>query len=123
MSCLFDSLSTFLIDVDSGQLRRMITQFLATDPSFFEEESGRLSDILSVDNVQLGDYVNTMSSPHTWGGAIEIRAFCEMFRTRVLVEIHGRTIEFLPKQPYQCTARIHYTGNHYEPIDIVKQKT
>lgn len=120
MSCLFDSLSTFLKDTNPSQLRQMITEFLARDPSFFEEESGKLSDILRVDNVRLEDYVNAMSSPNTWGGAIEIRAFCEMYRVRVMVEIHGRTIEFLPRQPYQCTARIHYTGNHYEPIEIVR---
>lgn len=121
MSCLFDSLSTFLTDINSSQLRHIITHFLSQDPSFFEEESGKLSDILSIDNVRLEEYVNAMSNPNTWGGAIEIRAFSEIYKVRVLVQIHDRIIEFLPKHEYNFTIRIHYTGNHYEPIDIVKE--
>ena len=122
MSCLFDSLSSFLTDINSTQLRHLVTQYLSTDPSFFQEDSQKLSDVLGVDDVQLGDYVANMANSHTWGGAIEIRAFCEMFQTRVLVEIHGRRIEFLPKEEPRFTIHLHYTGNHYEPISISDEK-
>ena len=125
MCCLFDSLASFIENMDPLQLRLVLTNYLANDPIFFHElqSGGRLSQLLRFENAQtpsLQSYVQTMSHPSTWGGAIEIRAFCDVFNARVLVLVYEtrKTIEFLPWQPNDATVTlmIGYTGNHFEPI-------
>ena len=126
MSCLFDSLSHFLSNVEAHELRLMITKYLSHDPVFFEDtDHGRLSSLLQLEDtpVDLETYVKNMSDPNTWGGAIEINAFCNMLNARVEVHVmqNNQTIEFLPKNtsaPPVITFRIGYTGNHYIPISI-----
>jgi hypothetical protein len=57
----------------------MITKYLSHDPVFFEDtDNGKLSSLLQLEDtpVDLETYVKNMSDPNTWGGAIEIYAFC-----------------------------------------------
>ena len=123
MSCLFDSLSHYIENVSSHELRSMVTEYLEKDPVFFEEldNHGRLSSLLKYEDPRfsLASYVQSMKQDSTWGGAIEIRAFCELFQVRVVVRIYSneKTIEFFPqnKDPHH-TVEIGYTGNHYVPI-------
>lgn len=68
---------------------------------------------------QLSPYVQTMRSPSTWGGAIEIRAFVQLWKRPVSVYVirTRRWIEFA----YTGVAagppcKISWTGGHYEPI-------
>lgn len=117
MSCLFDSLSHFISNVDSNRLRSMIVNYLSTNPKMIEDT--RFSDLLAPGN-QPDGYIRHMSEPNTWGGAIEIKAFADMFSIRILVIVlaTGKQIEFLPKDPYTTTITVSYTGNHYEPVSI-----
>lgn len=126
MSCLFDSLASFIENMDALQLRLLLTNYLANDPIFFHElqSAGRLSQWLQFENANttsLQSYVHMMSQPSTWGGAIEIRAFCDVFNARVLVLVYEtkKTIEFVPWQQNDATVTlmIGYTGNHFEPIN------
>lgn len=124
MSCLFDALSFYIENVDGQTLRTMISEYLQQDPLFFDEKN-RLSSVLQMDDqpMSLDAYVQNMKQSSTWGGAIEIRAFCELFRARVLVKIldprHPHdVIEFLPHAPPDSTVEVGYTGNHYIPIRI-----
>ena len=55
-----------------------------------------------------------MEKDTTWGGAIEIKSFCEMFKVVVVVVYKDRNIQFIPSS--KCTDNIiylNYTGNHY----------
>lgn len=125
MSCLFDSLAHYIDNVSSQELRFMITEYLEKDPVFFDEldNYGRLSSLLQYEDARfsLPAYVKNMKEESTWGGAIEIRAFCELFQVRVIVRVYSnkKSIEFVPQsQNPHHTVEIGYTGNHYVPISI-----
>jgi len=64
----------------------------------------------------LAEYVARMRSPATWGGAIEIRAFVQIWKrpVRVLVLRTGRWIEFPSVEGSEC--KISWNGGHYEPM-------
>jgi len=119
MSCLFDSLSTF-VDINSTHLRRVIVEYLRSNPSLVENVS--FHEMLSWDNIPHGDYLDTMSSTSTWGGAIEIQAFAQLFNIQVTVSVRGssKPIEFVPTgrdvEPRLRTVCIHWTGNHFTPL-------
>jgi hypothetical protein len=80
MSCLFNSLSTF-VSVSPEKLREDICNFI-------EANSKALLPGLD-EKVLLGSdlkkYVAAMRQPGTWGGAIEIQAFCQMYNAEVRV--------------------------------------
>lgn len=121
MSCLFDSLSYFITNIDSQRLRSMIVNYLSTNPKLIEDN--KFSDLLIFEDqpVSLENYIQNMSDHNTWGGAIEIKAFADMFNVRILVNViqTGKQIEFLPKNPFTSTICLLYTGNHYEPLSIM----
>lgn len=120
MSCLFRSLSAFVSSVDEDGLRRIICNYLEQNPKIMDDLS--LQDILHVDGVHTLDYVNNMRDPSTWGSALEIRAFCEIYQVGVVVRIlpTGRDVVFKPFSLENATClnavMIGWTGNHYEPI-------
>jgi len=126
MSCLFDSLSHFVNGLDASELRKKIVEYLSKDPIFFSDlqEQGKLSVLLGSDRESpsnLENYIHQMSQEQTWGGAIEIRAFCDMFNVRVIVKIlaNNKDIEFVPgnsNEPPPNNIMIGFTGNHYVPI-------
>lgn len=121
MSCLFNSLSRFVPET-SAQLRNRICNFL-------QQNSERVLPGLS-DQVLFGmpkaKYVENMRRSSTWGGAIEIRAFCQIYNFEVeVVNIrrNGRALNrnasvmFLaPGTEPKQRARITWNGNHYEPL-------
>lgn len=123
MSCLFRSLSYFIKDMDETKLRAMIVQHMKTDPVLFDD-SLKLSEILKISQLgELSHYCQQMSLPSTWGGAIEIRVFCDLFHASVHVHVlsSGKIIEFIPfTAPQQCTLlknlHITWNGSHYEPL-------
>lgn len=116
MSCLFNSLSYFLKNVNSSQLRQLICTYLKTNPNILDDIPA--SDITTWENsTNLEDYIKKMSLNSTWGGAIEIKCFCELFKVDVKVKHKNRIISFTPNDPdvSKGTVTILYTGNHYEP--------
>jgi hypothetical protein len=59
-----------------------------------------------------------MGSDTAWGGAIEIKAFCDLFKVRVIVHVlsTGQTIEFVPSTGTTPVAfNISWNGSHFEP--------
>jgi hypothetical protein len=118
MSCLFHSLSRF-VEEDSSSLRKKICDYLATNPMLFGDVTA--SSAMEWDGVR-GDYVHHMRSTSTWGGAIEIKAFCNLYGMKVVVENirdrNGDTIEFVPESGAENSReiRITWSGGHYEPL-------
>ena len=119
MSCLFRSLSHFVDNLETEQLRHMICNYLQQDPMVMGEKFSVLLQTMnptntsppnpnnnnhnntpfsfsfsprgSIDDCSTVDqYVAHMRLPSTWGGALEIHVFCELFRARVLVHHHHR---------------------------------
>ena len=123
MSCLFNSLSYFVED-SAWDIRQNICDFLANDNVLFDKVKS--SDVVQWDDgaFELGEYVNKMRSSSTWGGAIEIKAFAEIYKKEVLVysfrsEERGALIAtFRPDnaEPDPSPLLLEWTGGHYEPI-------
>lgn len=119
MSCLFRSLSYFISNIETEELRYIITDYISKDPILIPPDI-KLSTILSIDEMSLDVYANNMKKSNTWGGAIEIKAFCELFKIKVCVYVirEKRFIEFIPTnwEGNRCI-KISWTGNHYEPLE------
>ena len=111
MSCLFDSLSKFLL-INSFQLRQNICNYLHDNPVLFDGISA--SDwIFWENNTNLRNYVNNMRSQYTWGGAIEIKSFCNIYTVQVNVHFQNKIISFYPNIIPTKIININYTGNHF----------
>lgn len=123
MSCLFRSLSHFIENVNENELRDILVDYLEKDPILIGDDT-HLKQILSTQNSNIDSYTKTMRQRSTWGGAIEIRAFCELFDIKVIVFVirENRNIEFIPScfetRPVTKCIQISWTGYHYEPMKI-----
>ena len=97
MSCLFDSLSYYVTNMNGKKLRKIIVDFLQEDPILIDPDV-RLSKILETENKNVSSYVKKMELDHVWGGAIEIKAFCEKFGISVYVYVisNNDIIKFVP---------------------------
>lgn len=112
MSCLFDSLSK-PTRYGSYQLRRIICSYLSKDPIMIQPDI-RASQIVEWESEQdLDEYVREMKHPSTWGGCIEIAAFCNLFHCKVNVHMRGGVVEHLPMNDIRYTADVFYSGSHY----------
>lgn len=114
MSCLFISLAP-AVKTNSDNLRKLIVDFLKTNPSLID--SIKANDVINwTEKMNLQKYTEKMSHTNTMGGAIEIRAFCELFRSNVIVHSvsNNKKIEFkCSSQPAKIIVHLTYTGNHY----------
>ena len=112
MSCLFNSLSKF-VNMSPEQLRSSICNYIKNNNNLFDDV--KMEEVISWEtNMKFNDYVDMMEKKSTWGGAIEIKSFCEMFNIVVIVILNDRKIEFIPSS--KCTDKViylNYTGNHY----------
>lgn len=126
MSCLFNSLSKFVSD-DSGIIRKKVCDYLETNPILFDD--AKAEDVINWEsNMTLNNYVSRMRSTSTWGGAIEIRCFCNIYHLSVeVVNIRGGKNEksiFFPKnyneevdkETQENIVKISWNGGHYEPL-------
>ena len=114
MSCLFNSFSK-IVGEDSPSIRARICDWLATDPALMEDLSA--STVALVESGKpLDTYVMQMRHMNTWGGAIEIRAFVQLWKRPVKVWAirQRRWIEFPCAEGEEC--RISWTGGHYEAM-------
>lgn len=116
MSCLFNTLSPF-VNLSSDELRQNICNYLSENPKMFEDTTA--SDYVSWSNEghnSLEDYILSMRNPGTWGGAIEIKAFCNMYFMNVNVldtRTNKNTIEFVEGSKAKKTLNIKWNGGHY----------
>jgi hypothetical protein len=106
--------------MDENQLRQHICNYLETNPPLMEDMS--LSDIVALEDISSSkeEYVRQMRNSSTWGGAIEIKAFCDLFGAIVEVSVKSthEKIVFVPSATTLPTliARIEWQGHHFEPI-------
>jgi hypothetical protein len=119
MSCLFNSLSSFINNINTIQLRKIIVDNISKNIIIMEPNM-RISDIIKHEfkNMTLKKYVSKMSLSHQWGGAIEIKVFCEIFhyKVNVLVLQTKKIIEFFPTNNIKKVITITWNGTHYEPL-------
>ena len=124
MSCLFDSLG-YLVKVQPDTLRKQICDFLRTDAVLISPDL-KASDAIKfqpdIPSMSLEQYVHIMSLQHTNGGAIEIRAFCNLYNRNIRVvqcgqRQGGKPIEFISKDEHPWIT-ISWNGGHFEPAFI-----
>jgi hypothetical protein len=121
MSCLFNSFSA-LTGERPQAIRERICDWLATDPAILDDLSA--STVVQIESGHpLDRYVTNMRSVNTWGGAIEIRAFVQLWKRPVRVFVKRgrpqRWIEFPLSDASGSTVdecKLSWTGAHYEPI-------
>ncbi len=113
MSCLFDVLSVH-VGMTSIKLRLLICEHLETNPIFMH--TIRADDVIQWEaNTNRSLYIEKMMLSSTWGGAIEIKCFCDIFGKSVVVHTQGRSIEFVTNVQVEPDFHIHliYDGSHY----------
>lgn len=119
MSCLFQSLSYFLSHKDYKRLRQDICNYLESNKPLVDDLT--IKDIAEFEGIDKDTYIQYMRNDNTWGGAPEIKAFCEMYNVivKVIVLSTGKKIEFKPSN--QDTTRfvvITWSGNHFEAFKV-----
>jgi hypothetical protein len=117
MSCLFNSMSRHFGE-DPQIIRNKICDYLSTNP--MTEMGLHISEIIQIESGKnLEEYIHSMRSPCTWGGAIEIAAALQIWNCsfHVKVERTGNWIEFI-KENAQQKYGLSWTGGHYEPLII-----
>ena len=103
-------------------MRQKICDYLADNKPIIEDLPTDF--VLSLDDNK--NYIKNMRKSSQWGGAIEIKAACNMWKLRIIVQNNrdssARLIEFLPiNGKYKYTVIIGWNGYHYVPIDITKE--
>ena len=116
MSCLFNTLSQF-VDLNGKELRHNICNYMKNNPVIIDQI--RIEEFVNGNDEfdDIEEYIKKMQSTSSWGGAIEIKLFCNMYNKSVLVKNtqDGKTIEFIPKgRVYKKNIiRINWNGSHY----------
>ena len=128
MSCLFNSLSHFILQTDPQTIRQRICDYLQANSPIIDGMATH--DVLQLDSKSTDQYISAMRSPCTWGGAIEIQAACNIWNARIMVHDirsghrhghgHGQTIEFLPVSTNAAdkTFELEWSGGYYEPVRL-----
>ena len=111
MSCLFDSLSKYL-DMKSNEIRQLICDYLEKNNSILDGIDTNY--LLNMENT---NYVLDMRKRYTWGGAIEIKAACNIWGLQIYVHDckNKKTIKFMSDHGY-CAQKIKlcWNGTHYK---------
>jgi len=118
MSCLFRSLS-HAVGVYPDQLRKIVAAYIKTNPKLIDDLDTK-TIIGITENGDLDHYADKMASNDAWGGALEIKAFCELFKKDVVVHVLYTNQKFSIhcSRPIHNIIHISYTGDHFEPLYI-----
>jgi ubiquitin thioesterase OTU1 len=111
-SCLFSSIG-YLIDnknfneTTKLQYRQLLTNFIEDN---------------NVDIAMLGmskdEYINNIQNPSTWGGAIELKLFSDMFQVEIAsIDVQSNRVDiFGQDKNYPQRIFVLYNGVHYDPL-------
>ena len=118
MSCLFRSLATFLPkEIGPNKLRNIICDYLSGNPKLIDNL--KANQIIKWENgTNIQQYIHRMRHNSSWGGAIEIRAYCDIYKRNVVIWSipNKKFIEFISKHKNDNVDKLYWTGNHYEPL-------
>jgi len=115
MSCLFNSISHFIQDSNSSEVRAKICDYLKANKPLIDGIETK--DILEFEG---SNYISKMRGSGTWGGGIEIQSACNIWKLRIIIinrRDNSKSIEFLPVSGnYKRSIELEWTGGHYEPV-------
>ena len=111
-SCLFSSIG-YLIDnknfseTTKLQYRQLLVNYLEDteiDNSIFE--------------IPKKDYIENIQNPSTWGGAIELKLFSDMFQVEIAsIDVQSNRVDiFGQDKNYPQRIFVLYNGVHYDPL-------
>ena len=102
-------------------MRESICDFLITNPKLSDDLPAEQAIKFETDDeVTLEDYVKRMRMESTMGGAIEIKAYCILYKknVQVLNAQDKRSIDFIEDPSYEWVNLLWMNKNHYEPIRV-----
>ena len=130
MSCLFNSLESLLKDelknLGISNLRQIITIYMGNN---LHEKVGdeKLEEWIKYSNIDekigksVKDYVEKISNPSQWGGALEIAITSKIFNLKINVEMNNKIISvFECGETNNKEITLVYTGNHYVPGNSIQ---
>ncbi len=111
-SCLFSSIG-YLIDHNNFnemtklQYRQLLVNYLEDN----EVENGMLE-------IPKPDYIENIQNPTTWGGAIELKLFSDMFQLEIAsIDVQSNRVDiFGQDKNYPQRIYVLYNGVHYDPL-------
>ena len=124
---IFDDMTVFKI-IDKGS-DEFLSDPVAPSSALFTEGDRFIrhprscscteSNQINIENFKVYKYVQKMRCDNTYGGALEIKAFCRLFNLNVLIKSipNNRNIEFIENKKNEWIY-VSWTGNHFTPIDI-----
>jgi hypothetical protein len=100
-------------------VRTILVQYLTKNPNINGMRAKEY--IYSEKRMSLDEYIAFMKLPSSWGGAIEIKIYCDVFgRNVIVVSQHNyKNIEFFSKKKTNIWDLIHWNGSHYVPIKTI----
>jgi hypothetical protein len=124
MSCLFNSLSYFITDNNSYEIRQKICDYLQENKPIMDGLDTNFILELENNTDNASKYIQNMRNTWCWGGAIEIQCACNIWNLRIIVRNYrdrkGEQIEFIPVSSSLIeivkTIELEWTGGHYEPV-------
>ncbi len=111
-SCLFSSVGYNLdhrnfSDITSLQYRQLLAQYL--------EANEIDKNLLEIPKNQ---YIEEIENPSTWGGAVELRLFSDMFQIEIAsIDVQSNRVDiFGEDKKYPQRIYLLYNGVHYDPL-------
>lgn len=116
------------VDSDNSCLFSCIAYL--NDKENFNENSGMIYRLMIVDyinnndikeeilGISKADYIQNISENSTWGGAIELKLFSDMFKIQIAsLDVRSKRIDIFGEiENYKKRIYLLYNGTHYDPL-------
>lgn len=111
-SCLFSSIAYLIDRSNFDENSKLIYRLMIVD---YLQDSDISDDILGM---KKDDYILKITQPDTWGGAIELRFFSDIFKIQIAsMDVQsGRIDIFGEMEDYDRRIYLMYNGVHYDPL-------
>ena len=111
-SCLFSSIAYLNDKENFNENSSMIYRLIIVD---YINDNNLSEDILGMPKA---DYIQNISEPSTWGGAIELKLFSEIFKMQIAsLDVESKRIDIFGEiENYNKRIYLIYNGYHYDPL-------
>ncbi|KAF9527001.1 hypothetical protein CPB83DRAFT_856962 [Crepidotus variabilis] len=118
-SCLFSSVALVFEQsiTKASQVRKIIAEGIKTNPETFNE---------AILGMPPPKYIETISKPSSWGGAIELSILAQHYQTEIAsIDVEtGRIDHFTPPGDFSASMRciLIYSGIHYDAASLAPMR-
>lgn len=111
-SCLFSSVAYLVDRANFNENSKIIYRLMISD---YLNDNNINDDILGM---KKEEYIQKISQPDTWGGAIELRIFSDIFKIQIAsIDVQsGRVDIFGEIEDHDRRIYLMYNGVHYDPL-------